>query len=140
MKFRQSLSGKDFVFGLILLVLVIAISLFQPSNKIIAEFSEDSVDIKSSKFSMNIPYDMIRSIELVDKPDMGEPVDGHDDMILQIGTWENDTWGEYEMCTEIATDNCIVTHLTDGRIFVISRRDNEETAAVYEEFLTHLNP
>ena len=138
MKFWQSISTKDFGFGVILFALVIAISLFQPSNKIIAEFGADSVDIKSSKYAMNIPYDMVDSIELVDKPDMGEAVDGHDDMILQTGTWENETWGEYAACVEIATDNCIVIHLDDGQIFVISRRDNEETTAVYEEFLTHL--
>lgn len=134
MKFWQSISKRDLGFGIILFALVIGISLFQPSNKIIAEFGEDSVDVKSSRYAMNIPYEMVRSIELVDKPDMGEAVDGHDDMILQTGTWENETWGKYEMCTEIATDNCIVVHLTDGRTFVISRRDNEETAKVFETF------
>lgn len=137
-KFRDSISGKDFGFGILILALVIVISLIQPSNKIIAEFGDESVDVKSSRYTMNIPYDMVESIELTDKPDMGEAVDGKDDMILQTGTWKNQVWGEYEMCTEIATDNCIVIHLTDGRIFVISRRDNEETARVFEEFQSYI--
>ena len=138
MKFWQSISTKDFGFGVILFALVIGISLLQPSNKIIAEFDEDAVDIKAAKFTMNIPYDMVADLELVDKPDMGQPLAGRDDMILQTGQWENETWGEYYACVEIATDNCIVIHLTDGQIFVISRRDNEETAKVFEEFQTHL--
>jgi len=139
MKFWQSISTKDFGFGVILFALVIAVSLFQPSNKIIAEFGDDSVDIKSARYKMNIPYDMVESAELVDKPDMGEAIDGNDDMILQTGLWKNDTWGEYKMCTEIATDNCIVLHLTDGQTFVISRRDNGETAKVFEEFREHIS-
>ena len=138
MKFWQSISIKDMGFGIILFALVIGISILQPSNKIIAEFEEDSVTVKSSKYAMNIPYEMVDSIELVDKPNMGVEVDGHDDMILQTGTWENEAWGQYETCSEIATDNCIVIHLNDGRTFVISRRDNEETAKVFADFQTHL--
>ena len=138
MKFWQNISAKDFGFGIILLALVIVISVLQPSNKILAEFGEAAVDIKSSKFTMNIPYEMVIEIELIDKPDMGTEVDGHDDMILQTGVWQNETWGKYTQCTEIATDNCIVIHLNDGRIFVISRRDNAETAKIFEEFQSHL--
>lgn len=138
MKFWQSISKKDLVFGVILFALVIVVSLFQPSNKILAEFEENAVNVKSSRYAMNIPYEMVQSIELTEKPDMGQPVDGKDDMILQTGTWHNDTWGNYEMCAEIATDNCIVIHLTDGRIFVISRRDDAETEKVFEEFQGHL--
>ena len=138
MKFWQSISTKDFGFGVILFALVIAVSIFQPSNKIIAEFEEDSVTFKSSKYVINVPYDMVSRIELTDKPDMGNEVDGHDDMILQTGIWKNDAWGEYTQCTEIATDNCIVIHLNDGRIFVVSRRDNAETQKVFEEFQTYL--
>lgn len=138
MKFWQSISTKDFGFGVILFALVIAVSILQPSNKIIAEFDEDAVDIKSSKFAMNIPYDMVADLELMEKPDMGQPLAGRDDMILQTGQWRNDTWGEYYACVEIATDNCIVIHLTDGQIFVISRRDNAETQKVFEVFQHHL--
>lgn len=139
MKFWQSISTKDFGFGIILFALVIAVSILQPSNKIIFEFGDDAVDVKSSKYKMNIPYEMVDFIELVEKPDMGTEVKGHDDMILQTGTWTNEAWGQYENCTEIATDNCIVIHLDDGRIFVASRRDNEETAAIFEEFQSYLN-
>ena len=135
----KMISTKDFGFGIILFALVITISILQPSNKVLVEFSEDAVDVKSAKYTMNIPYALVDSLELVDKPDMGEAVEGHDDMILQIGTWKNDTWGEYKMCTELATDNCIVIHLKDGQTFVISRRDNEETAKVFEEFQNYLN-
>ena len=135
---KQILFSKDFGFGIVIFALVILISIFQPSNKILVEFSEESVDVKSARYAMNIPYDMIADLSLEEKPDMGEEVDGHDDMILQTGVWENEAWGEYTACVEIATDNCIVLNLTDGQTFVISRRDNEETQTVFAELQTHL--
>ena len=137
-KIWNYISKKDLVFGLIIFALVILIS-FKPSNKVRFYFEEDSVDIKTTKYSMNIPYDMVASIELVSKPDMGSEIDGYTDNIIAYGLWENDTWGEYTACIEVYTDNCILVHLTDGRLFAVSRRDNTETQRVYEEFLTYLN-
>lgn len=136
-KFWQFISKKDFIFGIIIFALVIIIS-FKPSNKVRVSFGEDSVDIKTTKYSMNIPYDMIESIELIDKPEMGEEIDGYTDNIIQTGQWRNDAFGEYTACVEVATDTCIAVHLDDGRLFVISRRDNEETAKVFSEFQTYL--
>ena len=136
-KFWQLISKKDLIFGIIIFILVILIS-FKPSNKVRFSFEEDSVDIKATKYAMNIPYDMIDYIELIDKPDTGEEINGYTDNIIVTGEWKNDAFGEYTACIEVATDNCIAVHLNDGRIFVVSRRDNEETAKVYEEFLTHL--
>ena len=137
-KFWQIVSKKDLIFGIIVFSLVILIS-FKPSNKVRFSFAEDSVDIRSTKYSMNIPYDMVESLELVSKPDMGIEIDGYTDNIIANGLWENEAWGEYTCCLEVYTDNCILVHLTDGRLFVLSRRDNAETQRVYEEFLTYLN-
>jgi len=136
-KFWYVVSKKDFIFGLIVFVLAILISL-KPSNKVRVQFDETSVDVVTTKYSMNIPYDMVDSVSLVDKPELGTQIDAYNDNIVAYGIWENDTWGEYTACIEGATDNCIVIHLTDGRLFVISRRNNEETAAVYEQFQTYL--
>ena len=137
-KFWNFLSKKDLIFGLIILALVILIS-FKPSNKVRFAFGTDSVDIKSTRYSMNIPYDMVESLELVTKPDMGTKIDGYTDGIIANGLWNNETWGDYTACLEVYTDNCILVHLTDGRLFVLSRRNNEETKRIYEEFLTYVN-
>lgn len=137
-KFWQVISKKDLIFGLIILALTIVISM-KPSNKVRVQFDETSVDIATTKFSMNIPYDMVDSLSLVARPDLGTQIDGYNDNIVAHGLWQNDTWGEYNACMEIAADNCIEIRLTDGRIFVISRRDNEETQKVFEEFQTYLH-
>ncbi len=136
-KFWQVVSKKDLIFGIIVLILALIIS-FKPSNKVRFSFGEDAVDINTTKYSMNIPYNMILDITLEQKPDMGSKVDGFTDDIIATGTWQNEAWGEYTACIEVATDNCIVLGLTDGRTFVVSRRDNEETQRVFEEFQNHL--
>lgn len=136
-KLWQVVSKKDLIFGLVVFALAILISL-KPSNKIRVQFDESSVDITTTKYSMNIPYDMVDCIFLVDKPELGTQIDGYTDNIVAYGIWQNDVWQEYTACLEVATDNCIEIHLTDGRIFVISRRDNEETRLVFEEFQTYL--
>ena len=137
-KFWHIVSKKDLIFGLIILALTILIS-FKPSNKVRFTYGEDSVDIKTTRFSMNIPYDMVEDLELVSKPDMGEKVDGFTDDIIAHGLWKNASWGEYTACLEVCTENCILVHLDDGRLFVLSRRNNEETQKVFEEFKTYLN-
>ena len=136
-KFWYVVSKKDFIFGLVVFALAILISL-KPSNKVRVKFDETSVDIVTTKYSMNVPYNMVDSISLTDKPELGTQIDGYNDNIVAYGIWENDTWGEYTACIEGATDNCIVISLTDGRTFVISRRDNEETQRVFEEFQTYV--
>ena len=137
-KFWQVISKKDLIFGIIVLILALIIS-FKPSNKVRFSFHEDAVDIKTTKYSMNIPYDMIGSIALTDKPDMGEKAGGFTDDIIATGLWQNEAWGEYTACIEVATDNCIVINLTDGRIFVVSRRDNEETQKIFDQFQLYVN-
>lgn len=136
--FWQVISKKDLIFGITVLILALIIS-FKPSNKVRFSFEEDAVDINTTKYRMNIPYNMIQDITLVQKPDMGSKVDGFTDDIIATGIWHNDAWGEYTACIEVATDNCIVIPLTDGRTFVVSRRDSEETQRVFEEFQLHLN-
>ena len=134
----QAISKKDFVFGLIILALVIIISIARPSRNVKTVYDAESVTVKSTKYSMNIPYDMVSHLELTDLPELGDNLDGYNNQVIQTGLWRNGTWGEYHACLDLACETCIVVHLNDGRIFVISLRNPEETAASYEEFLTYL--
>ena len=136
-KFWQIVSKKDFIFGLIILALVVVFS-FKPSNKVRFSFGEDSVDIRSTKFSMNIPYDMVVSAELMDMPAAGERIEGNDDMTLRIGHWENETWGEYYVCANLNCTNCVAVHLNDGRIFVFSYKSNAKTAEACQMLLDRI--
>lgn len=137
-KFWQVVSKPYFFFGLAIFAIVIVISLIQSTMLVKVDFGADAVDISSSKYSMNIPYDMVDSIELTAMPDRGEEVDGFDDLTLRTGQWANDEWGSYYVCANLNVTDCIVVRLTDGRIFVFSYKSNDATAEVYETFQSHL--
>lgn len=137
-KFWKLVSKKDLVFISIIFLIVIVMTFVESYNKVTVEFGGDAVDIRAPRYSMNIPYDMVESIELAEIPDRGETEDGRDDMVTRTGVWTNEAWGEHYACLDLQTTNCITVHLNDGRIFVFSRRSNEETAAVYETFQGYL--
>ena len=137
-KFWKLVSRKDLVFGIVLFAIVIAMTVFETYNKVKVEFSDTAVDISTSKYSMNIPYDLVESVELVALPEAGEVIDGTDDMAARTGLWKNETWGEYYICADLNSPTCIVAHLEDGRIFVFSRRNDEETTQIYDRFLDQL--
>lgn len=134
----QAISKKDFIFGLIVLALVIIISIARPSKNVKTVYDVDAVDVKSTQYSMNIPYEMVSNLELAELPELGENLDGYNNQVIQTGLWRNEVWGEYHSCLDLACETCMVVHLNDGRIFVISLRNAEETAASYEEFLSHI--
>lgn len=138
-KFWKLVSKKDLVFGIVLFAVVIGMTVFETYNKVKVEFSDTAVDISTSKYSMNIPYDLVASVELSALPEAGEVIDGTDDMAARTGCWENETWGEYYICADLNSPTCIVVHLMDGRIFVFSRRDTANTQNDYFQFLQQLN-
>ena len=138
-KFWQTISKKDFIFGIIILILVVIIS-FKPSNKVRFSFGEDSVDINTTRYTMNIPYEMVESIEIVPYSEEDEQVRGRSDMALRTGIWQNESWGEYYACLDLQTDTCILVHLNDGRIFVFSHKSDEKVASDFATFQSYLNP
>lgn len=137
-KFWKLVSIKHLIFGSVIMAVVIMLSFYESANRVKVSFHEAAVDIHSSKYSMNIPYEMVDSIELVDLPDRGEPVKGTDDMAIRVGSWINNVWGNYYICADLNATNCIVTKLNDGRIFVFSRLNNEETADIYKTLQSYL--
>ena len=56
----------------------------------------------------------------------------------QLLLWMEEEGLKLTSCLDLACETCMVVHLNDGRIFVISLRNAEETAASYEEFLSHI--
>lgn len=137
-KFWKLVNKRYLAFGIFLFAAAITISLIESTWKVKVQFEDTAVDIRTKQYSMNIPYDMVESIELVEMPDAGEIIKGGDDMTFRYGQWRNETWGEYVVCADLDATDCIVVHLDDGRIFVFSRRNNEATAEDFATFQSHL--
>jgi len=134
-KLKNFFSGKDALFLTIIFVAVIVVSLIKPSQNVKVDFDETSVDVLSAQYTMNIPYEMIESIQLTMIPEPGEIIDGDDNVSTRTGLWKNDTWGEHYLCLDEMTSNCVVVFLKDGRIFVFSNGSDEQTEESYKVFL-----
>lgn len=137
-KFWKLVSKRDLIFVAVIFAVVIVMTFFETANKVRVTFGDESVDIKSPRYTMNIPYDMVDSIELMDLPGGGKDVNGKDDMVTRTGVWENEVWGEYHICANLNSTNCVVVHLNDGRVFVFSNKNNETTAENFETFDSYL--
>ena len=134
-KFWKLVSRKDLVFGILLFAVVIAMTVHETYHKVQVEFSDTAADIRTGKYAMNIPYDLVESVELVELPDAGTVIDGADDMAARTGLWKNETWGEYYICADLNSPTCIVAQRKDGRVFVFSRRNEVETEKDYRKLL-----
>ena len=140
MKFKDYFSIKHMLFAVALFAILIPFAIRDSNNQVKVSFDDTSVYTSSNKYSLTVSYDQIDSVELAVLPEAGEKVeDGYDDDILRAGKWVNDTWGEYYITADLDTSNCVVMHLTDGRVFVFSSKNDETTAEHYQTLLTHLN-
>lgn len=136
-KFWKVISRKELIFLAVIVVAVLVTTAFDTQNKIKVEFGEESVDIVSKRYSMNIPYEMIADAELVEVSDFGTLIEGEEDMTIGTGLWSNELWEEYYLCA-IPYVKCIAVTLDDGRVFVFNRLDDETTLQIYEELLEQL--
>ena len=136
MNFWKSFSKKtvlrQFVFALVVIALLIPMAIWDSNTQVKVTFYEEDMLVKSDRYKMSVRYDQIEYAELADLGDPGEKVlDGFDNDIVRTGTWRNDVWGEYSVNADPDTSKCVVMHLTDGRIFVFSSKDDAQTEDLY---------
>ena len=130
---------KQLLFVLLLFALLIPVAVWDSNTQVKVKFNEADVSIKTDRYKMSIGYDQIASAELTDLAEPGKDIeDCKDDEIIRTGKWENEIWGEYYINADLDASNCVVLHLTDGRTFVFSCKNNEKTAELYESLLTYL--
>lgn len=139
MRFRDLFSKKQFFFAIFIFALLIPLALWDSNTQVKVTFETDAIYIKSDEYNMSIEYGDIVSAELTDLAVPGEQIeDCVDNDIIRTGKWRNETWGEYYICADVDATNCIALRLEDGRLFIFSRKDNEETAGIYETLQTYL--
>lgn len=139
-KLKSLFSWKDLFFTVLLFGIMLMLAFCNAESQVQVKFQEESVDIVSAKFTMNIPYDMVEEINLVEYPEDAELLNGNGDISLHAGLFSNSAWGEYNACVDLGAKQCITVLLDDGRLFVFSRKNDEETAAIFDTFQTYLNP
>lgn len=143
MKFWKQFSKqavlRQLLFALLIFALIIPFALWDSNTQIKVSFGEESVTVKSDKYSLDIQYADIVSAELTVLAEAGEKVaDGVDNEILRCGLWKNDAWGEYYINADLDATDCILIHTKDGKTFVFNGASNRKTADLFETLQAHL--
>ena len=138
-KLKYLFRWRDVLFAVFLVGLAMLFAFCSAENMIDITFGDEAVDIVTAKYTMNIPYEMIESVEVGTYSKEDEQVTGRSDMALRTGVWKNEAWGEYHGCIDLQTDTCVLVHLKDGRLFVFSHESNEKVISDAQTLKSHLN-
>lgn len=138
-KLKYLFRWRDLVFTLLLFTIILTIAFCRAESMMDVTFGETAVDITTARYNMNIPYDMVESIEigLIDEDD--DLINGVSDLALRTGIWTNKEWGEYSACMDVQTTKCILVHLIDGRLFVFCHKSDEKVESDFATFQNYLN-
>ena len=138
-KLKYLFKWRDLAFTALLFALILTVAFCRAEDMITVNYGEKAVDVMTNRYSLNIPYDMIESVQIGDVDEDDEIIKGKGDIALLTGHCVNKVWGEYYGIIDRQTSKCVLIHLNDGRLFVFSHQSDEKVQQDYENLLSRLN-
>ena len=138
-KLKYLFKWRDVAFTALIFFIILTLAFCMGETMMDVTFNDDSVDIVTSRYTMNIPYDMVDSVELGQINKYDEVIKGKADIAIRTGQWYSEARGEYSACLDMQTTKCILVRLNDGRLFVFSHQSDEKVQQDYDTLLSHLN-
>ena len=138
-KLKYLFKWRDLLFAVLLFTLILTVAFCRAEDMITVNYGEEAVDVMTNRYSLNIPYDMIDSVQIGDVDEDDEIIKGKGDIALLTGHCVNKGWGEYYGNIDRQTDKCVLVYLNDGRLFVFSHRSDEKVQQDCETLLSLLN-
>ena len=138
-KLKYLFKWRDLAFTVLLFTLILTVAFCRAEDMIQVNFGEDALDVMTNRYSMNVPYEMIESVEVgvLDKDD--KIIQGKGDLALRTGHCTNKDWGEYYGIIDLQTSKCVLIYLNDGRLFVYSHKSDEKVQSDVATLQTYLN-
>lgn len=138
-KLKYLFKWRDLAFTVLLFTLILTVAFCRAEDMIQVNFGEDALDVMTNRYSMNIPYEMIETVEIgaLDKDD--KIIEGKGDVALRTGHCTNKDWGEYYGVIDLQTSKCVLIYLNDGRLFVFSHQSDEKVQSDAATLQTYLN-
>ena len=138
-KLKYLFKWRDLAFTVLLFALILTVAFCRAEGMIQVTFGKEALDVVTNRYSMNVPYEMIESVEIgvLDKDD--EIIEGKGDIALLTGHCMNKEWGEYYGIIDRQTDKCVLVYLNDGRLFVFSHQSDEKVQSDFEALQNYLN-
>ena len=138
-KLKYLFKWRDLAFTTLLFALILTVAFCRAEDMIQVNFGEDALDVVTNRYSMNVPYEMIESVEVGDLDKDDEIIQGKGDIALRTGHCLNKDWGEYYGVIDLQTQKAVLIRLNDGRLFVYSHQSDEKVQQDYENLLSRLN-
>jgi len=138
-KLKYLFKWRDLAFTVLLFALILTVAFCRAEDMIQVTFGEDALDVMTSRYSMNVPYDMIESVEVGALNNDDELIEGKGDIALRTGHCSNKDWGEYYGILDLQTSKCVLIHLKDGRLFVFSHSSDEKVQTDAQTLQSYLN-
>lgn len=128
--------SNTFLNIIIFLAALFLLNMFRGSSVTSVNFDDDALILGAPKdFSLTIEYDQIDTLELVEQFDPGTAVSGSENRKYRWGEWENDTWGQYALCTTKKIDTAICLTTLDGKIVVFNYESHDSTVSMHQMFI-----
>lgn len=121
--------------NLVWIVIVIAafsiFSVMRGGTSTYLDFGDEAVTLSAPEnYSYVLNYDDITGLELVDEFDPGTMISGGETRRYRWGTWENDVWGQYTLCSSKRIDCALIVTLTSGETLVLNYESDKTTDAL----------
>ena len=137
-KLKYLFKWRDLGFTVLLFTLILTVAFCRAEDMIKVNFGEDALDVVTNRYSMNIPYEMIESVEVGILDEDDELIEGKGDIALRTGHCSNKDWGEYYGIIDLQTTKCVLIRLNDGRLFVFSHQSDEKVQSDAATLQTYL--
>lgn len=127
---------------LVIMIVISIVSFLQGENAVGFDWTETRVQVTDPGGAVYaIAYEDITELELMEHPNYGNCITGGETVSWLYGSWENEIWGQYTLCSSTAPSLCIVMH-TAEQVYVLSYESNDITSALYDsicQFLENAN-
>ena len=138
-KLKSLFRWRDVIFAVVLMSITLMFAFCNAQTMMDVTFGETALDVTSKRYSMNVPYEMVESIEIADLDQDDEIITGKGDITMRTGHCTNKDWGEYYCVLDLQTSKCILIRLNDGRIFAFSHKSDEKVQEDFNTFQRYLN-
>ena len=123
------------ILGICLLAGILIYLFSTRSEEISVAIKDDHMSLSySSGDSFDIKYRDILSVTEIQDLDLGKYVSGIETKRYKFGVWDNDEFGEYNLCIYANVVHYIVVETSDG-VFVLNFESEDATDSFYKAFL-----
>lgn len=122
---------KNFVWIVVVIAAFSIFSITRGGTYTYLDFGEEALTVSAPEnYTYIINYDDITDLELVDEFDPGTMLSGGETRKYRWGSWKNDAWGEYVLCSSKRIDNALLVTNANGTTLALNYESEKTTEAL----------